>query len=123
MEMAWAGTLLDINSILRICQLLKEILANESNIVNVQSPIIVCGDLHGQFDDLVELLKLNGRPPDVNYLFLGDYGKILFSLFNDFIFIVIQCSRSGINERRNDYVALLSENQVSITHYSPTRQP
>jgi len=56
-----------------LCEKAKEILSSESNVVNVRSPVTVCGDLHGQFHDLLELFKIGGKPPDTNYLFMGDY--------------------------------------------------
>ncbi|OMJ83101.1 hypothetical protein SteCoe_16020 [Stentor coeruleus] len=43
------------------------------NVVKVHSPVVVCGDVHGQFHDLLELFQIGGYPPETNYLFLGDY--------------------------------------------------
>lgn len=43
----------------------------ESNVVHVQAPVTVVGDIHGQFYDLIEIFKIGGWCPDTNYLFLG----------------------------------------------------
>jgi Calcineurin-like phosphoesterase len=49
------------------------VLLEESNVQPVRCPVTVCGDVHGQFHDLMELFRIGGNAPDTNYLFMGDY--------------------------------------------------
>ncbi|KAJ3615632.1 hypothetical protein Zmor_012414 [Zophobas morio] len=56
-----------------LCEKAKEIFITESNVQTVCCPVTVCGDVHGQFQDLIELFRIGGDSPDTNYLFMGDY--------------------------------------------------
>lgn len=49
------------------------IIKKEPNLLRLQPSIFVCGDIHGQFSDLLQLFKLGGLPPKSKFLFLGDY--------------------------------------------------
>lgn len=51
----------------------RDILLKETNVQKVPAPITICGDIHGQFHDLIELFRIGGSLPDTNYLFMGDY--------------------------------------------------
>ncbi|KAJ6892813.1 hypothetical protein NC651_025888 [Populus alba x Populus x berolinensis] len=56
-----------------LCEYVKEILIEESNVQPVNSPVTVCGDIHGQFHDLMKLFQTGGHVPETNYIFMGDF--------------------------------------------------
>ena len=71
-ESLYKKNLLAESVIEAICAKTKELLMQESNVVHVQAPVTVVGDIHGQFFDLIEIFKIGGWCPDTNYLFLGE---------------------------------------------------
>ncbi|KAJ3489428.1 hypothetical protein NLI96_g2141 [Meripilus lineatus] len=51
----------------------SELLRKEPNMLLVDGPVTVCGDIHGQFYDLLKILDIGGKLSSNRYLFLGDY--------------------------------------------------
>lgn len=54
-----------------LCNKVRNILMEESNIQPVSSPVTICGDIHGQFWDLLQLLREGGNVPGTSYIFMG----------------------------------------------------
>ncbi|PSN39263.1 Serine/threonine-protein phosphatase 6 catalytic subunit [Blattella germanica] len=61
------------NDLKKLCDMVCDLLLEESNIQPVSTPVTVCGDIHGQFYDLEELFRNGGPVPDTNYIFMGDF--------------------------------------------------
>ena len=64
---------IDINDAFDIIHTTSEIFRKEPNLLRLRDPITVCGDIHGQFFDLLRLMEAGGDPANTQYLFLGDY--------------------------------------------------
>lgn len=67
------GQILTEKQLRNCCDRLKELLIEESNVQPVEAPVTICGDIHGQFFDLLELFRLANRPPLTNFIFIGDF--------------------------------------------------
>lgn len=71
-----------------LCEKAKEILFEESNVQYIEAPVTVCGDIHGQFDDLMELFKIGKFVPETNYLFMGDFVDRGFNSVETFLLLL-----------------------------------
>jgi len=56
-----------------LCVKAGDILLEQDPLLELEAPIKILGDIHGQYHDLLRLFEFGGFPPDSNYLFLGDY--------------------------------------------------
>eukprot|EP00979_Chaetoceros_neogracilis_P005992 scaffold1174_cov281-Chaetoceros_neogracile.AAC.23 len=51
----------------------RPIVLSQPMLLELEAPLKICGDVHGQYSDLLRLFEYGGFPPQANYLFLGDY--------------------------------------------------
>eukprot|EP01097_Dermamoeba_algensis_P001266 TRINITY_DN1486_c0_g1_i2.p1 TRINITY_DN1486_c0_g1~~TRINITY_DN1486_c0_g1_i2.p1 ORF type:complete len:307 (-),score=32.85 TRINITY_DN1486_c0_g1_i2:145-1065(-) len=91
----------------RLCEIVKEILLEENNVQPVSSPVTICGDIHGQFYDLVELFRTGGDIPNTNYVFMGDFVDRGYYSLETFTFLLV------LKARWPDKITLLRGNHES----------
>lgn len=112
-----------------LCDKAKEQLIKEENVIYLDAPITVsnskniyiytilksfytnymqvCGDIHGQFHDLIELFRIGGDIPQTNYLFLGDFVDRGYNSVETFLLLL------ALKVRYPNKVALLRGNHES----------
>jgi len=64
---------LALDEVVNLIDAATAIIANQPSLLELEAPIQICGDVHGQYHDLLRLFEHCSYPPDANYLFLGDY--------------------------------------------------
>ena len=67
------SNLLSLEELKYLCSKSLEIFMEEPVFLELNAPIVICGDTHGQFRDLLRLFDFGGSPAKKQYLFLGDY--------------------------------------------------
>ena len=63
----------------QLFEMCKELLMEESNTQPVSTPVTICGDIHGQFYDLLELLRVAGGMPGEDSVEASSMPNISFS--------------------------------------------
>jgi serine/threonine-protein phosphatase PP1 catalytic subunit len=56
-----------------LCNLVQPILLAQPVLLEIKPPVVICGDTHGQYPDLLRIFEAGGYLPENQYLFLGDY--------------------------------------------------
>src|SRR5690349_15906604 len=51
----------------------NKLFKSEGNLIYLEDPLNVVGDIHGQYYDAIKILEIGGDPGDTKYLFLGDF--------------------------------------------------
>ncbi|KAK1755050.1 hypothetical protein QBC47DRAFT_402398 [Echria macrotheca] len=59
--------------IVAICQRARECFLSQPALLELDAPVKIVGDVHGQYTDLLRMFEMCGFPPNSNFLFLGDY--------------------------------------------------
>jgi diadenosine tetraphosphatase ApaH/serine/threonine PP2A family protein phosphatase len=90
-----------------LCYKARELLIEESNVQIVDAPVTICGDIHGQFHDLMELFRVGGDVPDTNYLFMGDFVDRGFYSLESFLLLL------SLKVRYPDRITLIRGNHES----------
>ena len=67
------GVCLKNAEIVAICQRAREVFLSQPALLELDAPVKIVGDVHGQYTDLIRMFEMCGFPPTSNYLFLGDY--------------------------------------------------
>ncbi|KAJ5107026.1 serine/threonine-protein phosphatase [Penicillium angulare] len=106
-EQLRACRLIPESQVRELCYKARELLIEEGNVVSVDAPVTICGDIHGQFHDLMELFRVGGDVPDTNYLFMGDFvDRGFYSLES---FLLLLC----LKVRYPDRITLIRGNHES----------
>ena len=87
------GAIVPEDTVIAIMNKTMEVLYMEQNILVLQSPIVIVGDIHGQLEDLICLfesaLEKGADVKDQRFLFMGDYVDRGYFSMNTLLLLLI----------------------------------
>ena len=84
------GEVVPEQDVVTILTMIMQMLYNENNVILLESPIVIVGDIHGQLDDLLYMFQIAGDNPGQKYLFMGDYVDRGYHSLNTFLLLLIR---------------------------------
>jgi len=63
----------EVGQLKSLCAATRDVLLQQSALLELETNLRICGDVHGQYHDLLRIFEYGGQPPESSYLFLGDY--------------------------------------------------
>lgn len=76
------------DTVYSLCLMAQSILMNEANVTHVDTPVTICGDIHGQLHDLLTLFDKSGGIENSRYIFLGDFVDRGFYSLESFLLLL-----------------------------------
>jgi serine/threonine-protein phosphatase PP1 catalytic subunit len=72
------GTPVDLqaNDATLLCTQAREVFLAQPMLLELGAPIKICGDVHGQYTDLLRLFEYGGFPPEVRLMPCPRYGSL-----------------------------------------------
>lgn len=95
------------STVQELCARGIELFIEEDNIQQIDTPVTICGDIHGQLHDLITLFKTGGKCPETQYLFLGDFVDRGYYSLETFLLLL------ALKVRYPDRISLIRGNHES----------
>ena len=87
-ELLKLGKLIPEETVYSICLKAQELFIQESNVTHVDTPVTICGDIHGQLHDLLTLFQKSSGIENTRYIFLGDFVDRGFYSLESFLLLL-----------------------------------